>query len=43
VVPGIDVAALTDRLAGALVRDRPVVVWCGFLAGATALLSQLEA
>ena len=42
-VPGIDVAALTDRLAGALVRDRPVVVWCGFLAGATALLAQLEA
>lgn len=41
--PGIDVAALTDRLAAALVRDRPVVVWCGFLAGATALLSQLEA
>jgi hypothetical protein len=38
----VDVAALTDQLAAALVRDRPVVVWCGFLAGATALVAQLE-
>lgn len=40
---GIDVTALTDRLAVALVRDRPIVVWCGFLAAATAVVAQLEA
>jgi hypothetical protein len=38
VATGIDVTALTDRLAVALVRDRPVVVWCGFLAAATAVV-----